>query len=558
MDDNTVKSSETVEFVDDHAIDTWRVCSETVLARGAEDLRPTSSQHDGEEAHNTGQVVHLCSTFPLQPTMLRRITGQRRLLATSRQKRQGYVPPPKPLILPSKAPPDWNVPQHSTDLAKELLDPATHLHSVPTDWSSYEAATPLWYDLQALIGVTGRPLSIAEYMRLALTHPVNGYYTRRHTTKSQASTAKDDFDTDEWDEEPDDKSQSADNPFIGPKGDFVTAPELSSVFGEALAMWMYTQHQGGPCQILECGPGRGSLMADVLRVPLPDWEVQHVHLVEASPQLRQLQQEALEGHPVHWHDTVADFLRWQQQNDSYLPTYAICQEFVDALPVYAFEKTEDGWRERMVDLAIRDDLLDDGPKKELVDRPRLRVVLAPNVTPPLQTLLGADDTGNIPGTESAPVGSILEVNPEGILLAQDLARLIDKQGGAALIIDYGQEGSTDSIRSFAKHEQVHFLTRPGEVDVTADVDFAALRHAVTSLNLESTSAYGPVGQGHFLVSMGIQDRVIQAIEHDDTTEEQAEDLYKAMMRLCAPEEMGERFKVLSIARKTGDDAPPGF
>jgi len=223
----------------------------------------------------------------------------------------------------------------------------------------------------------------------------------------------------------------------------------------------------------------------------------------------------------------------------------------------------------MVDVALREDMMDDEERQRwkettssaLADkkRPRLRIVLAPQVTPALETLLKVDENGHMPNEDStAEIGSVIEVNPEGILFCQDIAKLLDKQGGAALFIDYGQEGSTDSIRAFAKHEQVHFLSRPGQVDVTADVDFAALKHAVNSLNL-STQAFGPTSQGEFLMSMGAQDRVIQLIESENTTEQQAEDLYAALVRLASPEEMGERYKVMAIASKKEDTfEPPGF
>jgi NADH dehydrogenase [ubiquinone] 1 alpha subcomplex assembly factor 7 len=185
----------------------------------------------------------------------------------------------------------------------------------------------------------------------------------------------------------------------------------------------------------------------------------------------------------------------------------------------------------------------------------------------------------------APVGSVIEVNSEAILLAQDLARLLQKQGGAGLIIDYGQDGSTDSIRAFRKHQQVHFLSRPGQVDVTADVDFAAIRHAVNALGPHEqhepssstppppqgvgfgggvgeqaqVQAFGPTTQGQFLMAMGIQERVIQLIESDHTTEEEAENLFEVLKRLVGPEEMGTPYKVLAIARKKeGIFDPPGF
>jgi NADH dehydrogenase [ubiquinone] 1 alpha subcomplex assembly factor 7 len=283
---------------------------------------------------------------------------------------------------------------------------------------------------------------------------------------------------------------------------------------------------------------------------------------------------------------------------STMPLFVVCQEFFDALPVHAFEMTKEGWRERMVDVAIQDELLEDedadssdsekmkssavsadkmnlGSKK----RPRLRIVLAPEVTPALKTLMNVDEHGRtsneLISDKSVEVGNVVEVCPEGILLAQDIASLLNQQGGAALIIDYGEEGSTDSLRGFWKHEQAHFLSLPGQTDVTADVDFTALKHAVNYSRRDrlddgqeqeekSIKAYGPIPQGKFLVAMGARERVIHSIESDSTTDEQAEDLFYALERLVAPEQMGIRYKVLSIARERKDKSesftvpPAGF
>jgi len=146
---------------------------------------------------------------------------------------------------------------------------------------------------------------------------------------------------------------------------------------------------------------------------------------------------------------------------------------------------------------------------------------------------------------------------------------------AALMIDYGNEGSWDTLRAFRKHEQVDILSSPGTVDLTADVDFGALRNAVnvdmkvtrekmgeitsSSANEEAPEAFGPQTQGQFLASMGAVERTISLIEDDATTDEQAEDLCTALERLISEDEMGQRFKVLAIARKKdGIFPPPGF
>jgi NADH dehydrogenase [ubiquinone] 1 alpha subcomplex assembly factor 7 len=273
------------------------------------------------------------------------------------------------------------------------------------------------------------------------------------------------------------------------------------------------------------------------------------------------------------------------------------QEFLDALPVYTFEKTSEGyWRERLVDVALRDDLQEEEKEMAaekssssaisissetenavaLAKRPRLRVVLAPDVTPPLKTLLHTDDQGYIVSSgkqrDASPPGAVVEVCPEAILLVQDVAKVVQEQGGAALFIDYGSaQGSSDSLRGYSRHEQVPFLSLPGQVDITADVDFFALKHAINhpSVGIDgkatTVQAFGPVTQGSFLMAMGIQERIINLMERDDTTEEQAENLYRSLVRLASPEEMGERYKVLAIAPattstddKTAVTAPAGF
>lgn len=537
------------------------------------------------------------------------------------------------------------------DLAEDIIDipgmfdPRLHLPNAPVGWKGFEAATPLSNELIAYMAVRGRPLTVAEYMRQALTHPQHGYYTNptkpdtvafpaSHTgttpsdTNDNASHDGDD-DDDLWDTDVTTSDITPDNYIIGKKGDFVTAPEVSQVFGECLSVWFITQYEslGSPrkIQFVEVGPGKGTLIQDILRSLCTSFRekmgssISKVHLVEASHAMQQEQRRKLEAlnldhvrfvfEPftngnattgsndtnnhneeksttvespmddgkqvieVHWHATFTNFLA--KSSDEQLPSFLVCQEFIDALPVHAFEKTKDGWRERMVDVCVAEDDDQDGTMntKEGLDstetivpdeKTRLRIVLSPNITPACKTLLNVDpETGQMEGDDS-PVGQVCEVCPEGILLVQDMANLLRSNGGAALIVDYGQEGSTDSLRGFSRHKQVNFLCSPGQVDVTADVDFEALRRSVNKsvtdvTNIQSVYAFGPVTQARFLASMGIVERVLALIEDDNTTDDEAEDLYHALERLLLPEQMGERYKVLAIARKKDAIfAPPGF
>jgi NADH dehydrogenase [ubiquinone] 1 alpha subcomplex assembly factor 7 len=645
---------------------------------------------------------------------------------TSTTKAATDVPaaPKKQLLMVDSQPPSWPAAEPTwrrSDIfsAPLTFDTSLSLTGVPLDWRGYEPSTPLTHEIMAQIQMAGRPMSTADYMRLALTHPEHGYYinkkrhnSRNHVKQEDTATTTttnddDDFFNDDFlDTEPN-------NQLIGPAGDFVTAPEVSQVFGECLGVWFYIQwqqqqqqqQQQYEWQWLECGPGRGSLLVDVLQFAYQLVEASSssslsqqqgtppsflqacraIHLVEASPMLRATQRHALDEWqqqrqaaatssssatsllvtfkfhdtnttnngsktrivnsteqemrrlldendrttleiPVHWHDSLQSFMQWQEKNQAangWIPIFGVCQEFLDALPVYSFEKTNEGyWRERLVDVAMREDAMiedeNDGiggrtsiePTRKNgwpadLNKPRLRIVLAPEATPALRTLLQTDERGFAISSASlsdAAPGSIVEVSPEGILVVLDLARMIQSQGGAALIIDYGQEGSADSIRGYSRHTQVHFLSRPGLADVTADVDFAALRHAMnhpkimettprtikhhisnnnkmdkddsssssstaepttsipTSASAAIARAFGPVTQGEFLIAMGMQERVIQLMEREDVTDQQAEDLYNAMVRLASPDEMGGRYKVLCIVpqQTNMDTPPPGF
>ncbi|CAB9528519.1 arginine methyltransferase NDUFAF7, mitochondrial [Seminavis robusta] len=527
---------------------------------------------------------------------------------------------------------------------KDLYDPQVHLPSAPQDWSDYEPSTPLWEELAAQIGVLGRPMTVAEFMQHALLHPLYGYYSNPHRHAAEDDD-DDDFDVDDYDTT---TTSSSDNPIFGPRGDFVTAPEICQVFGESIQVWMVTQwetmHKPPAVQWVEFGPGRGILMADMVRFIVTESQqtgklqeyaqaLQVIHLIERSHPLRAQQQATLQEQVgdsvdwkfhnsnssdttaeaadndksvddkatttkptihVYWHDSftaLTTMIKKQKQQGNpdnktttdnsneqldmaNMPLMVVCQELFDALPVHAFEMTKDGWRERMVDVAIQDELLEEQEQEEgqhnnsvvvpkephttsQQKRPRLRIVLAPEVTPALQTLLHVDDR------QQYDMGQVVEVCPEGILLVQDIAALLEQQGGAALIVDYGEQGSTDSLRGFWKHQQTHFLSLPGQTDVTADVDFTALKHAVneprrrvfqdedaattTTSDNATIKAYGPIPQGQFLVSMGAKDRVIQCIELDSTSDEEAENLFYALERLVSPEQMGVRYKVLALA-----------
>jgi NADH dehydrogenase [ubiquinone] 1 alpha subcomplex assembly factor 7 len=492
-----------------------------------------------------------------------------------------------------------------------MFDPSIHLPHAPQDWKGYEPATPLSDFLMQRIGVSGQPITTAEYMRHALTHPLYGYYTKQKS----AAVEDEDWDNDDFEEETFDASTTSTttgSSIFGRGGDFVTAPELSSVFGHSLCVWFMTVWQQAPLykpsaiQIVELGPGRGTLMADLLELAhsskLLDFgqSIKSLHLVEASKELREEQKQTLQkalGHliklefadgngnkenganesddankeyvntiQVYWHD---DFSNFHRNRDKGMPTMIILQEFLDALPVHQFQKTDEGWRERMIDVVSVEDadgtenaqnplLTRDDGKKQLI--PRLRQVLAPNVTPAVELLLQP----NQQQYDHFPEGTVVEICPDALVLMQDIAVVLEESHGAALIVDYGEEGTADTLRAFSKHQQVPLTSRPGQVDVTADVDFFALKNCLSGKFLRGSEAdddknvtakeleihaFGPVPQGEFLMKMGAADMTVNAIEKEETTEDQAQAMADALKYLVMPEHMGEKFKVLALARK---------
>ena len=613
-------------------------------------------------------------------------------------------------------------PEDILDLAS-MYDPSIHLPDKPNfvspaNRAKYEAGTPLTDELIAYIGVRG-PITVAEFMRRVLRDGRYGYYTSKGarsgkkgafdstSTPDTKASPIDDIDND-WDLDDDDITTSAADDevggeqVIGSGGDFITAPEVSQLFGESILVWLMTQYQtlGKPSkiQLIEIGPGKGTLICDIVRSAIATFDdfasalSTHdnssqkvdvgVHLVEVTNGMRAKQKESLQnlekekvvqekGYSFHlvdnndddnvsdnteemtdeetasstqdiqrrisvqWHDVLSS-VPTHDADGNPIQTFIICQELVDALPIHSFQKIEGGvWRERLIDCAIRDDaeasesandirkaaarryanaeaspVVSNTPTSSSVPgekTPRLRFVLPPDTTPALRTLLRVDGNGSPlkdnhagPSLDSLPVGSVIEACPEGLILVQDIANRIEKcHGGAALIIDYGEDGASggDTLRGFWRHTQVHPLSRPGEVDVTADVDFGALREAVNRrVSLEESlkrmrgtdkktdtveeaelvselndkmsertkeilqpEAFGPIPQGQFLASMGIVERVERYIENDGTTDDQAYELYSALERLVAPEQMGERYKVLAIApKKEKVFPPPGF
>jgi NADH dehydrogenase [ubiquinone] 1 alpha subcomplex assembly factor 7 len=355
--------------------------------------------------------------------------------------------------------------------------------------------TGLGTRIAALIAAQG-PISVAQYMTLALHDPEAGYYATH-------------------------------DPFGG-QGDFITAPEISQMFGEMLGAWcaQVWSDQGNPknTRLVELGPGRGTLMADALRVlkRVPKFldEVELV-LVEASPVLRNLQRETLKdsGARIRWtsHFDVRD-----------APLLVIANEFFDALPVRQYVKTARGWCERMV--VVRDG--------------ELEFAQAPLPAP----------TASIPSSRAgAPEGGFYEVSPAATALAQEIAHGIATHGGAALILDYGYAalGFGETLQAVGGHRFVRPLDEPGRNDLSAHVDFATLADAARHGGAE---IFGPVPQGPFLEQLGIGARAKALAQ---TNPAQADQVASALQRLTAPDQMGKLFQAMALLPPSAPPSP-GF
>lgn len=344
------------------------------------------------------------------------------------------------------------------------------------------------------------PITVADFMNEALHHPRFGYYATRDP--------------------------------LGADGDFITAPEISQVFGELIGLWLAVVWQGmrGPEDIalIELGPGRGTLMADALRAAkaVPGFrDAVRPHLIERNPVLRNRQANLLAECRLKfaptWHndlETVPDG-----------PALLIANEFFDALPMRQFQKSETGWHERLV----------------TADNDGLAFVLSPVVPePPLLNKELLD----------AATGSICEVCPAALSLAHTIAGRLCQQGGTALIIDYGyfpsQPGET--FQAMRSHGFAPVLENPGDSDLTAHVDFDSLIRAAREAG---ASAFGPIPQGAFLTRLGLNERCAALMA--SASPEQSTGVEAARNRLGSSEQMGQLFKAIAIQHPSLP-APPAF
>lgn len=326
-------------------------------------------------------------------------------------------------------------------------------------------------EIRATIAADG-PMGVDQYMRLCLTHPDHGYYTTREV--------------------------------FGAAGDFITAPDISQIFGELIGAWLAQcwLQMGSPkrASLVEFGPGRGTLMRDALRATksVPGFHAAlSLHLVEVSPKLREAQRDALReaARPIFWHDDASDLPD--------LPTLLVANEFFDALPI-----------------------------RQFVEGVERRVAL--------------DASG---GLCFEPKGAVTsEICLEGLSAMADITALLHRTGGAGLVVDYGYAHGEagDTLQAVQAHRPVDALAQPGMADLTAHVDFRLLAKVAQNGGVR---ALGPVGQGLFLERLGGEIRLNQLLRN--ATTEQADALVSGWRRLSAPAAMGSLFKALALV-------PPGW
>lgn len=368
------------------------------------------------------------------------------------------------------------------------------------------AQTPLESRLVGLIKDHG-PIRIGDFMTDALAHPQHGYYATR-------------------------------DPF-GAEGDFTTAPEISQVFGELIGAWLvhaWTEiGEPSSFNLVELGPGRGTLMADILRVGRVRrkfLDAANVFMVEASGRMRYAQQKTLYGlgepcaQDAAWADRLEDVPTG--------PTLILANEFFDCLPIRQFVRIAGGgetpWRERLVGL---------GPDGE--------------------SLAFALSEEGHPAPDGVPHGAapedVFETSEAGQDVVAQIGHRFAEAKGRALIIDYGHGRSAfgDTFQAVKGHKPWPPLASPGEADVTAHVDFGALARKARAVGARVD---GPVLQRDFLLRLGLERR--QAVLETSVTDEPArENLRAGTLRLVSRQEMGELFKVMAISSPSLAE-PPGF
>ncbi|GLQ37238.1 TetR family transcriptional regulator [Rhizobium albus] len=359
--------------------------------------------------------------------------------------------------------------------------------------------TPLADKIVRLIE-TGGPLSVSDYFHICLSDPQHGYYMTRE-------------------------------PF-GASGDFITAPEVTQLFGEMIAIFLLGGWQAAgmprPVRLVELGPGRGTLMKDMLRTirkvlgaDMAGWSA---HLVETSPRLRAIQAETLRDYAdlCSWHERLEDVPKGHM--------LLAANELFDALPIRQFVKSGSAFREKVIGLDAAGELtFGIGP-----------AVIEASALPH--------------HWESQPEGTVFEVSPIREAFMAALATKLRAEGGLAAVIDYGHRvpGFGDTLQAMRYHGFDDPLAHPGEADLTSHVDFASLSAAAQA---SGAHVLGLTCQSDFLLGLGLLDRAGRLGADKDRETQKAIEVAVDRIAGTGPGRMGELFKVLAISSQPMDFAP---
>jgi len=359
---------------------------------------------------------------------------------------------------------------------------------------------PLEAEIRRLISLAG-PMPVSEYMSLCLAHPQHGYYMSHDP--------------------------------LGSDGDFTTAPEISQMFGELIGLWAAAvwRHMGAPedVRLIELGPGRGTMMLDILRAAnvMPEFRrAIAVHLVETSPVLTARQKQTFGNHDISilWHETLADVPEG--------PAIIVANEFFDAIPVNQAVKQADGWHERVIGIDL------EGKFAFSVGAEPLKFFE--------QTLP--------PQVRMAEAGAIYEWRADSQAL--EVGRRVVHGGGAALIVDYGHAESMigDTFQALRGRRKADPLVAPGLADLTAHVDFQAVGSAAESIGAR---AHGPIDQATLLRRLGIEQRAINLKKVAPPDKAKAVDVALGRLTAGGPSGMGTLFKAIGLSAR---ELPtlPGF
>lgn len=323
---------------------------------------------------------------------------------------------------------------------------------------------------------------------------------------------------------------------FGREGDFITSPDISQMFGEMIAVWCVDvwAQAGSPAQVMlaELGPGRGTMMADILRTAR-NWpafaQALDIHLVETSPQLRTAQKTALADYAPVWHDDISTLPR-----DRF--SLIVSNEFFDALPICQWVWQNGAWHER----CVKWDAAAHAPVFALRPAP---------------VDIAAQIPAQIPAHLSPKDGDIFETSPACRRVAYELGAHIAQSGGACLAIDYGHahSGFGDTLQTVSRHKYTPVLENIGGQDITAHVDFAALTKAAGEAGAQ---VWPVITQERFLTSLGITARADQLAQKANP--QQRAQIPLDLHRLIAPSAMGGLFKAACWTRRSDNLRPAGF